>query len=183
MQQTELFLTYDDYLTLPSDGKRYEILEGELIMSPVPEPKHQDAIGHLYTAIQSLVSSHSLGKVYFAPIDVVLSMTDIVQPDLVFISTDRLAFVKKKNIVAAPDLVVEVVSPSTAVTDRTCKKSLYEKFGVREYWIVDIEHQSVEVYSLRESHFGSLTVFVNSESIASSVLPGFSLPASHIFEK
>lgn len=176
MYHTELLLTYDDYLTLPNDGKRYEIIEGELTMSPAPEPDHQDVIGNIYSALRNFVRAHSLGKVYVSPIDVVLSMTDIVQPDIVFIAAERLAFVKKKNIVAAPDIVIEVLSPSTEINDRTRKKVLYEKFGVKEYWIADMDAMAVEIYSLQGSQFGTPKVFKNSESVASAILTGFSFP-------
>ncbi len=182
MHQADLLLTYDDYLSLPNDGKRYEIIEGELLMSPAPEPEHQDVLRNIFTALASFVSANALGKVYCAPIDVVLSMTDIVQPDIVFIAHDRLSIVRKKNIIAAPDLVIEIVSPSTAIIDRTRKKMLYEHHGVREYWIVDSETKSVEVYVRRDSRFGDLTIFRVPESAASSVLPGFTLPVEQIFQ-
>lgn len=183
MQQTEILLTYDDYLTLPNDGKRYEIIEGGLNVSPAPEPKHQEAIGNIFTALRNFVRSRSLGRIYVSPIDVVLSMTDIVQPDIVFISAERLSIVKKKNIVAAPDLVVEVLSPSTAIMDRTQKKSLYEKYSVREYWIVDVENEAVEVYTLKESRFDSPKVFRSSQSVISSLLTGFTLLVSEVFQE
>jgi Uma2 family endonuclease len=182
MHQTELLLTYDDYLSLPNDGKRYEIIGGELFMSPAPEPEHQDVLRNIFTALASFVSANALGKVYCAPIDVVLSMTDIVQPDIVFIARNRLSIVRKKNIIAAPDLVMEIVSPSTAIVDRTRKKTLYEHYGVREYWIVDSETTSVELYVRGESRFGDVTIFRAPESAASSVLSGFTLPVQQIFQ-
>lgn len=182
MHQTELLLTYDDYLSLPNDGKRYEIIGGELFMSPAPEPEHQDILLAIARRLDEFVRTRSLGKVYVAPIDVVLSMTDIVQPDIVFIARNRLSIVRKKNIIAAPDLVMEIVSPSTAIVDRTRKKMLYEHHGVREYWIVDSETTSVELYVRGEFRFGEATIFRAPESAASSVLSGFTLPVEQIFQ-
>lgn len=182
MQQEELLLTYDDYLSLPNDGKRYEVIEGELVMSPAPEPEHQDVLGNLFEPLRSLVRTHALGKIYCAPIDVVLSMTDIVQPDIVFIARDRLFGVKKKNIVIPPDLVIEILSPSTRILDRTKKKSLYERYGVKEYWIVDPEKKLVEVYRLQGSAYSAPTVLAANELLTSPLLPELSFPVQKVFE-
>ena len=174
-------VTYDDYLTLPNDGKKYEIIEGELTMSPSPTTDHQEISIRLTNAIFSYVDKHKLGKVYPAPIDVVLSITDIVQPDIVFISSERTDIITKKNIIAAPDLVIEILSESTETLDRVTKKNLYERYGVREYWIVDSEKRLVEQYILKEKSFESKGMFGEDKVVDVHVIPGLSIDLKTIY--
>ncbi|TAK60706.1 MAG: Uma2 family endonuclease, partial [Bacteroidetes bacterium] len=140
--------TYDDYLLLPDDGKRYEIIDGELFVAPAPFIDHQRISIFLTNIIFEYVSEMKIGEVFTAPGDVVFSMIDIVQPDIVYVSASRKEIITKRNIIAAPDFVVEILSLSTVLADRTTKKSLYEKYGVKEYWIVDPEEETIEVFNL-----------------------------------
>ena len=128
--------TYEDYLNTPED-KRYELLDGELVMTPAPGELHQSISALLGWRLVQFASENSLGRVYQAPFDVVLSDTDVVQPDLLFVSNERGHIITPANIQGAPDLVVEILSPSTAERDRTFKRTLYAKHGVNEYWMVD----------------------------------------------
>ena len=137
-------LTYADYLET-SDDERYELLKGELVMSPSPKEIHQHISGILYLAIGAFVRERSLGKVYFAPFDVVLSDTNVVQPDLLFVSNERAGIITQDNVQGAPDLVVEILSPATAERDRTLKLDLYAQYGVKEYWIVDPDAETSTV--------------------------------------
>lgn len=136
-----LRFTYDDYLLLPED-RRYEVIDGDLLTTPTPGTPHQRIVGNLYLRLCLYVEDHQLGEVLIAPCDVVLSPTDVVQPDLLFVAASRAAIVGEKFISAAPDLVVEVLSPSTEDRDRTVKTKLYARFGVRELWIADPEKEN-----------------------------------------
>ena len=131
-------LTYDDFLLFPDDGKRHELIDGEHYVTPSPIAKHQNISGNLYFLIRTWLESHPVGRVLYAPFDVVFSNFDIVVPDLIYLSNKRWATViNPKNAVGAPDLVIEIGSPSTRKRDETIKRRLYERSGVVEYWVVD----------------------------------------------
>ncbi len=167
--KTNQLVTYDDYRRLPDDDKRYEIIEGELYMTPAPGTDHQAIVGNLYVALRQAIQDNGLGRVFMAPTDVVLSMTNVVQPDLCVISKERSRIITRANIVEAPDVVVEVLSEATAVLDRGAKKTLYERFGVREYLIVDPDTESVAHYVLREETLRLQGTFGRSEVVTSQV--------------
>jgi len=141
-------LTYSDYAALPDDGRRCELHWGELSVTPAPGTRHQGAIVVLITLLHEHVKSQGLGKVFVAPTDCILSNVTVVQPDVLYIATDRLAIISERGIEGAPTLVVEVLSPSTARLDRDRKMKLYAEHGVPYYWIVDPESRSVEAYTL-----------------------------------
>jgi len=183
MQQSSTVFTYDDYLSLPGDGKRYEIIDGDLSMTPAPSPEHQRVLGRLFRQLDEVVRRNQLGEVFISPIDIVLSMTNVVQPDLVFISEEQKHIVTKRNVVAPPDLVVEILSESTEKADRTMKKTLYERYGVKEYWIVDAESQQVEIHILKEGKYVSPTTFSINDTVKSSLLPGLSFRTSSLFQQ
>lgn len=181
MNAQQVIFTYDDYLALPNDGKRYEIIEGELYMTASPFYAHQRASHELDYLLTDFVKEHDLGEVLTAPFDVVLSMTDIVEPDILFIAKERLHIITKKNIIAAPDLVIEIISESTEKVDRVQKKTLYEKYGAKEYWIVDPEKKNVERFNLNEGKFAQGVVTSTGETFESQLLNGFKFPVSKIF--
>lgn len=134
----DIKFTYEHYCQLP-EGDRYELIEGELLLTPSPTVRHQRVAATMQEALRTFVKANDLGSVFYAPLDVVLSDENVVQPDILFISKERDNIIKEENIQGPPDLVVEIISPSTAERDRSLKKALYGKFGVREYWIVDPE--------------------------------------------
>lgn len=138
--------TYEDYLLFPEDGRRHELIEGEHFVTPAPKTKHQIVSSNLHQILGLFVHQHRLGRVFSAPTDVVLSDLDVVEPDLLFVSTSRLSIVTDTHIHGAPDLVVEILSESTRKTDEIVKRKLYERFSVPEYWIVDPELETVKVY-------------------------------------
>jgi Uma2 family endonuclease len=176
--QTSTKLTYEDFLLLPDDGRRHEILDGEHSVNPSPNTKHQMASGAIFAALFSYATSHGLGYVFHAPYDVVLSEHDIVEPDLLFVSTARRAIITDANIQGAPDLVVEILSPSNRGYDERVKYQAYERFGVGEYWIVDPDAETVTVYRRTGGKF------VRAESgdpLNTPLLPGFSLELGSIF--
>ncbi|HYH82110.1 MAG TPA: Uma2 family endonuclease [Longimicrobium sp.] len=141
--------TYEEFARLPNDGSRYEVIGGELFVTPAPTPRHQKVLTRLIAALDSFSGSHGLGEV-FAPIDVLFGEGDYLEPDLVFVSRGRLAIITDRAAEAAPDLVVEVLSPTTAMRDRGIKRERYARFGVKEYWIVDIQRSRVERYLLQD---------------------------------
>ncbi len=172
-------LTYADYEKIPDDGHRHEIIEGEEYMTPAPEVPHQRVSRKLERVLDEHVTKHSLGEIFHAPIDVVLSDEDVVQPDIIFISTARSASITRKNIRGAPDLVVEILSPSTAAVDRGPKRALYERAGVTEYWLVDPDVRTVEVRELGSPR--RVRIYKDDQSFESAVLPGLVVRLAEIF--
>jgi Uma2 family endonuclease len=139
-------LTYRDYETLPDDGRRYQILDGALDVTPAPSPDHQEVLARLNDAVRRHVEADGLGRTFFAPIDVILADTTIVQPDLVFLDAGRTRLISRRGIEGAPTLVVEVLSPGTAAVDRGAKLRLYARYGVTFYWIVDLDARTIDAY-------------------------------------
>ena len=137
--------TWDDYVRLPDDGKRYEILEGDLVVTPAPATGHQFTLAQLYSLVDGWVKGRAGGLVLFAPTDVVLAADTIVQPDLIWISPEREAEIVGQLVHGIPDLVVEVLSPSTSRRDRTRKADIYARHGAREYWLANPTDESVEI--------------------------------------
>ena len=124
--------TYQDYSRLPDNGLRYEVINGELIMTPAPVPVHQKIIANLYRHLWEYVQKQSAGEVFFAPIDVNLpDLASLVQPDLLFIATERLDIIKEKFIEGSPDLIMEILSAGSERQDRRVKFELYARAGVR----------------------------------------------------
>lgn len=172
-------LTYRDYAKIPDDGQRYQVIEGELFMTPVPEVRHQRVSRKLLVLLTTHVEKHALGEVLVAPIDVLLSKHDIVQPDIVFVSTARAKIITKKNLRGAPDLLIEILSPSTASIDRHRKLRLYERAGVKEYWIVDPGAQTVEIHEFRSPR--KTRVYDGDRSFQSELVPGLTVRLRDIF--
>jgi Uma2 family endonuclease len=178
--QTKL-VTYDDYRTLPDDGKRYEIIGGELIMRGSPRIIHQIISLNLASKLHSFVSEHNLGRILEASTDVVLSMTDVVQPDILFVSKERSHIITENNIVAAPDLVVEILSESTKVRDKTTKKTLYEKYRAKEYWLIYPVEEKIEQFILQNEQLALNETFEKTDTLSTKVIPGFSVSLTEIF--
>ena len=141
-------LTYRDYEALPADGRRYELHDGVLSVTPAPGTRHQRVSSALNWILKGHVTEHGLGEVLYAPVDVILADSTIVQPDLVFLDPTRSHLVSERAIEGPPTLVVEILSPSTIVIDRTAKWRLYRRFGVPHHWIVDPEARRIEAYTL-----------------------------------
>src|SRR5438445_9675164 len=146
-------LTYEDYVGLPDDGRRYEILDGELEVSPAPAPRHQRVLLNLLRIVDRHVEERDLGQVYVAPIDVILVPTTIVQPDLVFVAAGREAIVSERAIEGPPDLAVEILSPWSDRRDRVAKAALYARYGIRHYWIPDPVARPLEVYEVKGTEY------------------------------
>ncbi len=158
--------TYEDYLKTPED-KRYELIEGELIMAPSPIPKHQRISGKIEYELRKFVTDNKLGEVFDAPCDVYLDEENVVQPDILFISKERLDIIGEKNIQGAPDLAIEIISESSAYRDMVQKKKLYAIFGVKEYWIVVPEEESIEIYILKDNTYQFYKKYTKDETLQS----------------
>lgn len=174
--------TYDDYLALPNDGKRYEIIEGDLSMTPAPSPRHQAVQLRLGSLLLAYLDKHALGRVFVSPIDLVLSMVDVVQPDLLFVGQSRSHIIAEKNIVGIPNLIVEILSPSSTTRDQEEKLSLYQRYGLPEYWIVDPDSQTVEVYLSAANRLEKVETLKTGEQLRSRQIPGLVLDLSEIFK-
>jgi Uma2 family endonuclease len=148
-----MILTYEDYAVLPDDGRRYELHEGELSVTPAPGLAHQDALGNLFVIIRQHVKARALGRVFIAPVDCILSNTTIVEPDLVYVDTATLSSLSRRGIEGAPTLAVEVISPSTTTIDRKTKFQLYATHRVPYYWIVDLDAHTIEAFHLEGSGY------------------------------
>ena len=173
-------LTFEDYLQT-SDDERYELLDGELFIPPVPNIAHQHVAMKLGTRLDTFVEDGNLGAVYSAPTDVVLSQTDVVQPDLMFISSERAHIVTTANIQGAPDLIVEICSDSTSERDETLKRQLYAECGVQEYWLVDPETRIITVLLLGEDGFVETATYTEGQTLNSTMLAGFFAHLHEIF--
>jgi Uma2 family endonuclease len=138
--------TVEDVRAFPDDRNRYETIAGELFVTPAPSLRHQMVLGRLHLALAGYVERHDLGWVWVAPLDVVFGPLTLVEPDLLFVARGRRELLTEHDIIGAPDLAIEILSPSTARTDRGRKRALYQDQGVREYWIVDADEERVEIW-------------------------------------
>jgi Uma2 family endonuclease len=184
---TEKRWNYEDYLKL-EDDKRYEIVGGKLYMVPAPDFFHQYLSANIEFLMRKFIEEKALGYVVYAPTDVILDEENIVQPDILFISKENKGVIKKKGIFGAPDLVVEIVSTSSQYMDTFEKKELYEKFKIKEYWIVSPYMKGTEILSLNEK--GKYALFSESyleegkaKSVKSKVLDGFELNLEDVFRE
>ena len=175
-------LTYEDYVLFPEDGQRHEIIDGEHYVSPAPLLRHQQISMRLSSRVGTFIETNRLGEFLAAPADVLLSEHDILQPDLFFVSNERASILTPKNIQGAPDLVIEILSPSTRRLDERLKLERYELLGVREYWIVDPAGRVV-VFQVDGEAFRQ-TAELSSEAadvLTTPLLPGLQIPLADLF--
>jgi len=175
--------TYEDYLNLPDDGKRYEIINGELYMSPAPTRPHQKATGNFFGTIWRFLEQNPIGEVYSAPTDVVFSEIDVLQPDVIFIAREKFDILTRENIQGAPDLVIEVLSPGTEKRDRTLKLKTYSRFGVQEYWMANAEKETVEVWRRKGEQLVFHALLDKTQTLTTPLLPGLEISLEKIFRK
>jgi Uma2 family endonuclease len=175
--QTSTKLTYEDYLLLPDDGRRHEIIDGEHFASPSPNTQHQ-RISKRFTAALLPCENAGLGEVFYAPYDVVLSIFDIVQPDVLFITPARAHIINDKHAEGAPDLVIEILSDSNRQYDEQFKYKTYERLGADEYWIADPFEKLVKVFRRAGARFERVAV---GETLTTPLLPGFQLRIGDLF--
>jgi Uma2 family endonuclease len=166
-------LEYRDLLATPDDGKRYELVDGDLFVTPSPSPQHQRIVVRLYSSLAEYCRRRGSGEVFVAPLDVILAERDVVEPDLLVVGDARQ--VSKRGIEGPPQLAVEVLSPTTRVTDRTVKASRYARFGIPHYWIVDPEASRFECFRLRDGAYELVLSAEGGESLAHPDWPGWSV--------
>jgi len=172
--------TYEDYAKLP-EGAPYQLIRGELIMNPAPTTIHQRISRKLAYIIESFLENKDLGELFYAPLDVFLNNIDVYQPDILFVSKKREKIIGDKKIEGAPDIVIEILSPSTACYDMREKYAVYEKHGVREYWLVDSKLKKVEIFENIGNKFELNNEAEADGSVFSKVLDGLKIFLNDIF--
>jgi Uma2 family endonuclease len=172
--------TYREYARL-SDDRRYEVIDGKLFVTPSPRTWHQRICLNLTVAVREHVLANGLGEVLIAPCDVVLSETNVFQPDILFVRRDRISIIEEKYVSGAPDLVVEILSPGTRARDRKLKFPIYARFGVSEMWIGDVSAPAIEVFRNTGERFGPPSRFTPGDILRSAVLPGLRVAVDTIF--
>lgn len=171
--------TVEDYMKT-DDDRRYELIGGKLIVVPSPRPIHQRVSGKIFNQFENFLKTNFLGEVFDAPIDIVLG-EHIVQPDILFIAKERLDIIGELNIQGAPDLVIEILSPSTAVHDKKKKSQLYFEHGVKEYWIVDPDAKFVDIFIAGEQEWRWVGTFDQEDILNSALLPGLEVKLIEVF--
>ena len=173
--------TVDDYLAMPDEYPRYELLEGELIEMVSPTTRQQRISRRLFTILNAHCAARDLGEVFYAPLDVILSRTVVVQPDILFISEAHRAELIGERITGAPDLVIEILSPATSARDFNLKRKLYARHGVKEYWIVDPDDGTIEVQRLQGNVFSTLALYEKGQTLTSPPFEGLELDVAQVF--
>ena len=176
--------TYDDYLHLPDDGRIYEIIEGVLYVNAAPSYDHQHTVNKINFALLKYTDAHQLGEIIIAPFEVHLpTIAKPVQPDIIFIPNDVALKRGAKFFVGAPKMVVEVLSPSTRRKDLMVKADAYERAGVQEYWVADVEQRSILVFALPENgrEYVQAGLFLSGDNLRSDVFPELELDVASVF--
>jgi Uma2 family endonuclease len=172
--------TYQDLELMPPDGRRHEILDGEWVVTPAPNTKHQTVSKRLQFELMLQLEHKKLGIVFDAPTDVIFSNTRTTEPDLLVVAVERKNIISERGIEGAPDLVMEILSTSTERTDREVKRKLYAEAGVREYWLVDPRTSRIEVLSLRGVSYESSGEYGPGATARSEIFP-FSVAVDNVF--
>lgn len=177
----ENLMTYDDYAQLPDDGNRYELADGVLeLLTPAPSPKHQIISTQMLAVLMDSCQSEYL--IFASPIDLILSKTEVRQPDLVVVHRDKIDIVTRRGIEGIPDLVAEILSPHSVKRDKQSKLKTFEKYQIPEYWIIDPAHASLEQYVLCDRNYELLNVYEKEETVQSEQLPCASFTMGQIVE-
>lgn len=182
--QPDTRLTYDDFVLLPDDGKRHEIIDGVHYVTPSPNRRHQQLVGRLHARIAWFLESRpELGEIYLAPFDVVLSHYDVVEPDVLFVAGSQVDILTEKNVQGPPALVVEVLSKSTRKRDAQTKRRLFERTGVQEYWLVDPELDAVQVFRPEAGQLRRVAELTSEDdhTLTTPLLPGWTLALRDLF--
>ena len=178
---TSLKYTWADLSLMPDDGKRREIIDGEIYVTPSPVDHHQMILFNLTMAFGKFLETHPLGKLRFAPLDVILSEHDVLEPDLLLVLNEHQNILQDW-VRGAPDLVIEILSPTTSARDRGIKLKAYARYGIAEYWIVDPVAQAIEVHRLTAEGFRLIATRAKGGTVETPMLPGFSLAVTPVFK-
>ena len=172
-------LGYEQYVCIPDDGRRHEIIDGDHYLNPAPATYHQRLSGRIHFQLYEQIDLPRIGEVYCAPTDVQLTDHDIVQPDLIVVLNERKAIITPTKIKGVPDLVVEILSESTIKNDRVLKKELFERVGIPEYWIVDPEEHAVDQFVLAVEHYDHRGVYADKLRVAT--IPNVTVDLSQVW--
>ena len=178
---TEDKWTYERYLRETAEGEYFTIIAGEKIMSPSPNDFHQAIFGQLSRRLGNWAEQTQAGRIRLAPYDVILAEDVVVQPDIVFVSKERLNIFTALNLRGAPDLAVEIVSPGSVRLDRVRKRALYARYGIAEFWIVSPGERTVEVLRLQGQQYETAGLLEEGDTLQSPLLSGFSCAVKDIF--
>lgn len=176
-----VILTYEDLVEIPNDRNRYEIVEGELQVTAAPNISHQATSGNLYFLLSGYVRRHDLGTVLTAPCDVYLSEISVVEPDLLFVSNERREIIQRQYIRGAPDLVVEILSPSTSHVDRHVKMQLYLRYAIANYWRLDPDRQQFVAYALDHGQYRQVALARENETVSAPPFPDLVIPLADVW--
>ena len=174
-------MTAEEYFQLPEGPPYFQLIDGELFMSPSPNFFHQEVVGNLFAAMREYIRRDRIGKVVIAPSDVLFDKDNVYQPDVFFIRNERLGIVDKHGAKGAPDLVAEVISGSTGRLDLGPKRMVYAKSGVLEFWAILPDTREVEVFRFAESTDAPVAKLGGDATLTTPVLPGFGLPLAELF--
>jgi Uma2 family endonuclease len=183
MKAVQPTLTYPELRLMPDDGKRYELVDGEVFVSPSPSEKHQRVLARLHLNLGAYAERKKLGRVYFAPFDVVFGEKTALQPDLIFVSEARLGIIGPEYILGAPDLVVEILSPHRISYDRVTKLEQYALHGVAEYWVIDPMADKIDLYERSGERYQQRASLTGDEALTTHLLPGWELPVKSLFSE
>ncbi len=182
MQTAEAGLrTVANYMQLPDDGPRYELIEGELLMAPAPNRYHQQVLANLFLILGNYVRKKRSGKLYFAPFDVIFDQHNVLQSDIIFFSHARASALTKAGATGAPDLAVEVISPGAEKRDRELKRKVFVRSGVEEFWLVLPDKKRIEIYRLAEEPERPLQIVGGTDQFESRLFPGLTIAADEVF--
>ncbi len=178
-------LTYEDFLLFPDDGRRHELIDGEHYVTPSPNTRHQELVGRLHFELALYLRGHrEAGRVFLAPFDVIFTRWDVVEPDLLFVAGDQASIITDKNVQGPPALMVEVLSPGTRRTDEQVKRRLFDRGGVREYWLVDPELELIKVFRRQTNGAFARAAELTHEAhdiLATPLLSDFTLRLDELF--
>lgn len=176
-------LTVDDYLLMPDHGRLLQLIDGDFIMAPSPSLKHQEVTRNIEFEFAKFLEKNPIGKILNAPIDYYVDKYDVVQPDLVYISKEKYRILFEKGIKNTPDLIIEIISKGTENIDKNLKKDLYWRAGVKEYWIVNIEEKSIEVFKINSEGYKLKKIYrnENKDKIKPDILPGLIINLEKVF--
>jgi Uma2 family endonuclease len=174
-------LSYEEFRQLPEDGKRYELVCGEVHVTPAPNTRHQFILRRLVASLERYLARNPVGEFAFAPLDVRLAADTVLQPDLLFVSAGRAEILGDDFVSGAPDIVVEILSPSTSAHDRAIKIPLYARAGVPEIWLIDPQDKTVEVLDLQGKKYVVDSILAGDQVLRSSQFPDWELPLGELF--
>ena len=176
-------VTRHDYAAIPEGSPRYELVEGDLVMAPSPSSFHQDIVGNLYFILRGYLREHPLGRVCIAPLDTYLSEINVFQPDLLYIRKENLGIIEEHGVEGAPDLVVEVLSKTSARFDLGPKRATYRRTGVEQLWIIDPKKRTLAVFELATDAETPVATYGIKQSFESPLFPGLVIRLAEVFAR